>query len=172
LEVLSTIDLSEAQLEYIKNKVKNIHLTVVSSKDAANLPKEVWEKAEVLLTSGRNLPTREQAPALKWIQVSFAGVEHALEYPISSTPGVLLTSASGVRVSQLGEYALMALLALSHKLPKTIQAQREKKWLPNSSDVLIASGTSRKYRRHCWLWLDRPRNSAPALLLWRHRAGC
>jgi phosphoglycerate dehydrogenase-like enzyme len=109
----------------------------VSAKDAANLPKEVWEKAEVLLTSGRNLPTREQAPALKWIQVSFAGVEHALEYPISSAPGVLLTSASGVRVSQLGEYALMALLALSHKLPKTIQAQREKKWLPNSSDVLM-----------------------------------
>ena len=109
----------------------------MSAKEAANLPKEVWEKAEVLLTSGRNLPTREQAPALKWIQVSFAGVEHALEYPISSTPGVLLTSASGVRVSQLGEYALMALLALSHKLPKTIQAQREKKWLPNSSDVLM-----------------------------------
>ncbi len=126
LEVLSTIDLSEAQQEYIKNKVKNIHLTVVNAKDAANMPKENWEKAEVLLTSGRNLPTREQVPALKWIQVSFAGVEHALEYPISSAAGVMLTSASGVRVSQLGEYALMALLALSHKLPKAIQAQREK----------------------------------------------
>ena len=137
VEVLSTIDLSEAQQEYIKNKVKNIHLTVVNAKDAANLPKEIWEKAEVLLTSGRNLPTREQAPALKWIQVSFAGVEHALEYPISSAAGIMLTSASGVRVSQLGEYALMALLALSHKLPKAIQAQHEKKWLPNYGDALM-----------------------------------
>ncbi|MFZ3069844.1 MAG: D-2-hydroxyacid dehydrogenase [Anaerolineaceae bacterium] len=137
LEVLSSILLNEAQQNRIKSLGKEVHLNAVSTKDSMELPREQWEKIEVLLASGQFLPSREQAPALKWIQLSYAGVERAMEHKIVYEPSVITTSSSGVMVSQMGEYALMALLALGHRLPDVIQAQKEKKWLPNSSKSML-----------------------------------
>jgi len=127
LEILSTVPLTEAQQARIKALGKHIHLTVSAGKSFADLPKEAWEKAEVLFADGKQLPAREQVPALKWIQISLAGVDRALKQSLAADPGIVLTSASGVMISQMGEYVLMALLMLGHKLPEAIALQKEHK---------------------------------------------
>ena len=136
LEVLSTINLTEHQIELIKAAHRNIHLVVYSAKDVAEVTPENWQKAEVLLSSGRQLPAPDQVPNLRWIQVTYAGIDPALSAPIVHEPGIQTTSASGVMVSQMGEYVLMALLMLGHKLPETITLQKARKWGSNLSKSL------------------------------------
>jgi len=136
LEIISTVPLTEGQQNRIRGLGKHIRLTVSPGKAPTDLPKDAWEKAEVLFADGKQLPTREQAPALKWVQTALAGVDRALAQPLASDPEIVITSASGVMVSQMGEYVLMALLILGHKLSETIALQKERKWGSNTSRSL------------------------------------
>ena len=136
IEILSTIPLTETQINLIQAVDKNIHLTITVPKDGAPVPAEDWSRSEVLFTNGYHLPTREEAPNLRWIQVSFAGVDPLLDAPIVHEPDVVTTSASGVMISTMGEYVIMALLMLGHKMPEIIALQREHKWGSNQSKSL------------------------------------
>ncbi len=131
VEVLSAINLNEEQIARLKEVSKAISLTVYSSRDFANIPAEVWERTEVLMTSGRNIPQPEQAPNLRWIQLTMAGVEAALKQEIVQKPDLQLSSASGTMVPQMGEYILMAFLALGHRVPEFIQNKGHRKWGSN-----------------------------------------
>ncbi len=136
LEVLSTISLQEKHIKKIRELDSSIHLSSYSGKDVDSIPAEVWEKAEVLLTSGRNLPKMEMIPNLTWVQISFAGVESLLKSDLAHKPGLVLTSASGTMVEMMGEYTLMAMLMLAHKIPEVIQLQRKKEWGNNMNKSL------------------------------------
>ncbi len=136
LEVLSTISLQEKHIKKIRELDSSIHLSSYSGKDVNSIPAEVWEKAEVLLTNGRNLPKLEMIPNLTWVQISFAGVESLLKSDLAHKPGLVLTSASGTMVEMMGEYTLMAMLMLAHKIPEVIQLQRKKEWGNNMSKSL------------------------------------
>ncbi|MFZ3151939.1 MAG: D-2-hydroxyacid dehydrogenase [Anaerolineaceae bacterium] len=137
IEILSAIGLNEVHQNRIKAVDKRIRLSATNTREMLDLPVEEWKKVEVLLASGQVLPTREQAPALNWIQLTYAGVERAMQHPIVFEKEITATSASGVMVSQMGEYVLMALLALAHRLPEAIQFQKEKKWPPNANRTMI-----------------------------------
>ena len=50
---------------------------------------------------------------LNWIQFHWAGIDHAIDAPILQKPELVATHLSGAAASQLAEYALMLLLALS-----------------------------------------------------------
>lgn len=131
LEVLSAVSLSEAQVKLIKAQSPAIHLSVYNDKDATTIPAEIWEKAEVLLTSGRFMPEPAAVPNLRWLQVTFAGVDRVLDCALLHEPRIMTTSGSGAGVSQMGEYVIMALLMLGHKLPEAIAGQKERKWISN-----------------------------------------
>ncbi len=137
IEILSTLTLSDEQHERIRAVDENLRLSMTTTRDMLSLPEPQWEKVEIFLGSGQVLPERSLAPALKWLQLTFAGVEKAMHHPIIQDPGLQVSSASGVMVSQMGEYALMALLALAHRLPETIQLQKEKKWPANANRNLL-----------------------------------
>ncbi len=136
VEVLSTIGLQEKHIKKIREVEPAIRLSAYSSKDADSIPLELWEKAEVLLTSGRNLPKLEMVPNLSWVQSSFAGVESLIKSDLAHKPGLTLTSASGTMVEMMGEYTLMAMLMLAHKIPEVIQLQRKKEWGNNFNKSL------------------------------------
>lgn len=137
IEVTSTISLTESQIAAIKESNENINLTTYSNKMADQIPEEQWEKTEVLLSAGNFLPTREMAPNLKWIQITYAGVDPVLGFSIIYEDGLQLTSSSGVMVSQMGEYVLMALLMLGHKMPAITDAQQKRDWISNKSGMII-----------------------------------
>lgn len=66
-----------------------------------------------------------QAPRLRWIQSTNAGVEDVTPHLPS---GVTLTNASGVHGPKGGEFALTALLMLNHAVPHFVTSQRARRW--------------------------------------------
>ncbi|HSN93485.1 MAG TPA: D-2-hydroxyacid dehydrogenase [Anaerolineaceae bacterium] len=136
LEILATISLQDKHIKRIRNVDPSIHLSSYTGKEADSIPAELWDKAEVLFTSGRNLPKPEQVPNLKWAQNSLAGVETLLRSDLAHKPGLLMTSASGTMVGTMGEFTLMAMLMLAHKMPEIMQLQRKKEWGNNLSKSL------------------------------------
>lgn len=129
IEILSTIALSEDQLKNIQNLDERIKVDVYKYKEMNKISDDVWRKTEILLTYGPNLPDVEKVPNLRWIQSSWAGVEKLLDDPLLNLETVQVTSSSGANVSQMGEYVVMMLLMLGHKMPMMLQAQREKRWI-------------------------------------------
>lgn len=79
-----------------------------------------------------DLPTAglaRRAPALRWIHVIGAGVEHLR--PLDWLPaGVTLTNNRGVHAEKTAESALMALLMLNNRIPAYATDQRAHRWDP------------------------------------------
>ena len=137
IEITSLINLSDAQIAMINDGIENVRISTFPRSTAEQIPAEQWAKTEVLLSAGDYLPTREMAPKLKWIQISFAGVDPILNRAIIHDENIQVTSASGVMVSQMGEYILMALLMLGHKMPAIINAQLKNEWISNKSGMVM-----------------------------------
>lgn len=128
VEILVTLPISEELAEQISQASSRISLTVSPVRDAADLPEEIWQTAEVLYTM-HILPTPEQAPNLRWVQSYLSGVEKLINAPLFAETEAALTTISGANASQVAEHALTMLLALGHHLPKFIDLQRQKQWL-------------------------------------------
>lgn len=72
---------------------------------------------------------RNRAPRLQWIQTTGAGVDHLL--PLDwLPPEIILTNNSGPHGPKCEDFCTMALLALSARLPRLMDQQREKYWNP------------------------------------------
>ena len=85
----------------------------------------------MLFADGKQLP-RTSARA-QMGQTALARVDRALAQ-LGVRPEIVITSASGVMVSQMGG-ALMALLIFGNKLPETIALQKERKWAAMLPDL-------------------------------------
>lgn len=127
IEILVTLPIEESLINTIRGISPRLNVTVLKAKKPEDIPDDVWEKTEVLYTD-TVLPTEKQAPLLRWIQFHWAGVDFITDAPIFHRPGIVVTTLSGAGASQLGEYILMALLALGHKAPAIIENQRASSW--------------------------------------------
>jgi len=68
-----------------------------------------------------------RAPALKWIHLTGAGVEHVM--PLDwLPPTVVLTNNRGVHADKAGEYIAMAVLALNTRLPFYASNKVARRW--------------------------------------------
>lgn len=141
IEVLTTLALSEAQMEQIRNVSKAVHLTAIKLREGEEISAEQWNKTEVLFTGGRRNLISQEIHNLRWVHVAFAGVDAFMNTPLTAQKQVLLTSSSGVMISQMGEYAVMALLMLGHRMPEIIQLQREAKWGQNMTPMELRGST-------------------------------
>ena len=118
---------------------KNAGFEVVSlpGDREARLPAEVVARVEVALFSGDVFPdfSRQffsavrKAPALKWLHVFNAGVDHPI-YTEMLTRGVRLTTSSGTTAEPIAHTAIAALVMLARNFPRWIAAQREHRWNP------------------------------------------
>jgi len=98
-----------------------------------NVPNRAWKNAEILHTFDV-IPTPEQAPNLRWIQLLSAGVDHVKDKPIVQQ-GVTVTSASGIHATPIAEYCIGMMLAHVFQLPLMLKDQGEKRWRENQHDV-------------------------------------
>lgn len=137
VEVLITLQLGDDLVERIREACENVNLTILPVKDAAEVPLEQWEKAEVLFTSSRVLPEPQHVPLLKWIQFNYAGVDRMISKPIIQDSDVIATSSSGVITSQVAEYVMMTLLAFGQQLPKMMALQAKKTWADDAWKTLM-----------------------------------
>jgi len=134
INILAVFNLSEEAREHIREVEEKFNLTTIPTKNPDEIPGEVWDETDILLTRGI-LPTPQQVPNLRWVQFFSAGVDPYLDHQLFTEKGVIATSMSGAIAWQIGEYVLMTLLAFGQKLPKSIRNQRNKHW-PKDSEKL------------------------------------
>jgi|SRR5579859_1832422 len=96
---------------------------------AETIPDDLWQQVEVLYTF-TTLPTPEQTPRLRWVQLHSAGANHMMGHALFQTP-VSITNASGVHAIPIAEYVLAAALAWYHRLPRVLDWQRRGEWPPD-----------------------------------------
>lgn len=127
IEVLVIVPFSDAEIQNLRELSPRLHITVQPAREPKDIPNEIWTRTEVLYTD-RVLPLPEQTPALRWIQLHFAGIDFALDAPILRRPEVIVTTLSGAAAPQMAEFALTMLLALSHRLPEIGASQERAEW--------------------------------------------
>ncbi len=130
IEVLITLPLADELLVRLNGISPRLHFTVIKARKVDDIPPDIWLRTEVLYTH-RILPLPEQVPNLRWLQFHWAGVDHAINAPLLSMPGLVVTTLSGAAALQIAEYAVMMLLALGHRLPELMACQRRSEWPPD-----------------------------------------
>jgi len=85
--------------------------------------------ADILLTFGPMMADHvvAEATGLKWIQALGSGVDGIVDLP-SLRRNVLVTNLHGIQGPPVSEAALMAMLALSRGLPRSVRGQDQRKW--------------------------------------------
>jgi phosphoglycerate dehydrogenase-like enzyme len=85
--------------------------------------------ADVLLTFGTMLKDEvfRDAPKLKWVQALGTGVDGVIDQP-SLRSNVAITNIRGIHGEPVSEAALMAMLALSRRLPESVRYQDKRSW--------------------------------------------
>ena len=85
--------------------------------------------ADILLTFGPMMADHvvQEATNLKWIQALGSGVDGIVDLP-SLRGNVLVTNLHGIQGPPVSEAAMMAMLALSRGLPRTVRSQDQHKW--------------------------------------------
>ena len=139
-----TVPFSEAEIEALREVSPRLRVTIMDAREVREIPNEVWNRSEVMYTD-RVLPTPEQVPALRWIQLHFAGVDFALEQPILHKPEILVTTLSGAAAPQMAEFALGMILALGHRLPEIAASQARAEWPRERWERFRPGRTARKH---------------------------
>ena len=81
-------------------------------------------KAEAIIATRIPVALCEQAPRLRWIQFTSAGVDQ-LWKPFLDSGKITVTSAKGIHGIPLSEFVLGCMLAFAKGLPRLIQQQQE-----------------------------------------------
>lgn len=71
---------------------------------------------------------RRRAPNLRWIQLTSAGVDRAARSGLLHGD-IMLTSASGLHATPIGEYVLCVMLMFCKGAPKFVRAQDRREWV-------------------------------------------
>lgn len=129
IRVVVAMDFSDAVIEQLRSISPRLHI----ERHFPIVPDPVWAEAEVLYTLNR-FPDPTQAPRLRWIQLHFAGVDHALKQPIVQAEDVEVTTASGVHAVHMAEFCLAMMLAFTYKLPLLLQLQAKAEWPKNAGE--------------------------------------
>ena len=123
--VLVTTPFHEAQIDRLRRVSPRLTVTRADPETAD------YATAEILY--GGILPRdRSRAPNLKWVQVHMAGVNGLHEHPLYADAAIALTTASGVHAATVAEYAMTALLALAHRVPRMVEWQGRGVWPPDA----------------------------------------
>jgi phosphoglycerate dehydrogenase-like enzyme len=80
------------------------------------------------------------APNLRWVHSSAAAVEGLLPLKQLAARGIAVTNSRGVQAIPIAEHVMGGLLVLARKYDRTLDAQREHRWIQN--DLI-----------HDWPWL-------------------
>src|SRR3954447_24261570 len=85
--------------------------------------------ADVLVSFGPMLKDEvfQGASKLKWVQALGTGVDGVIDQP-SLSPAVVITNIRGIHGEPVSEAALMAMLALSRRLPDSVRCQDKHSW--------------------------------------------
>lgn len=104
-------------------------LRAVSPEIAVRRPTEGDDYTDVDVLYCMRMPDGvKSAPRLKWIQLHAAGVNGVTEHPVFNPDVMQVTNASGIHATAVAEFAVTAMLALAHRIPRIVQTQARAEW--------------------------------------------
>jgi len=125
IKVFSALRLSDEHLQRLRDVSPALEVSQVTCRTPGEMLPYLVEP-EVLYTYRVDfLP--EQAPNLKWIQLSSAGVDHLLGTPIMQSD-IILTTSSGIHAVPIAEYVFGSMLAFARKFPLALSFQQRAEW--------------------------------------------
>jgi len=86
--------------------------------------------AEVIIARALPANVIKRALKLKWIQMTYAGMERVVQDKELVESPVKLTNASGIQAEAISEYVITLMLCFDKHVPTFAQLKREKKWQP------------------------------------------
>lgn len=128
LSILIAYTLEPHHLAAIRAAAPEAELIVTA--DRADLERrwpEIAERVEVVLGSLPR-PFLLQAPRLRWLQGTGAGVDWLLDHPEIVASDLILTNASGVHAIPISEHIFALMLALVRDLPRCLRDQERRTW--------------------------------------------
>lgn len=114
---------------HLLDKLRSVSRDVVVEQiklDNGRWPADLRTTAEVVYAI-TDVPRPDQAPNLRWVQAHFAGVDHLHDKAIWQSD-ILITSASGVHTTNIGQYVLAQMLAWANRVPRWLQYQHKAEW--------------------------------------------
>ncbi|HEX6551926.1 MAG TPA: D-2-hydroxyacid dehydrogenase [Ktedonobacteraceae bacterium] len=128
---LITVPFEAGWLERLQSLSPDLRIELWTARSGRSVPDDLWREAEILYTSfATPLPSPEQAPRLRWVQLYSAGPDPILNLPLFQTP-VIFTTTSGVHATNIAEYVLMVVLAWFHRFPRMLEWQQRGQWPSN-----------------------------------------
>lgn len=127
VDVLVTVSFSESEIQALSEVSPRLRVHFLPVREVREIPAELLARCEIMYTD-RVLPTPDQVPALRWVQLHFAGADFALEQPIFHKPEIVVTTLSGAAAPQMAEFALTMMLSLGHRLPEIVASQARAEW--------------------------------------------
>ena len=127
IEVLITLPFPDEILGQLRTLSPRIKITHHPANKVEEIPREIWQHTEVLYTDVL-MPGAELVPNLKWVQFHYAGIDFLQGSNLLTQKDLKLTSMSGASAVQEGEYILLMLLALGHKIRALMQNQEKAQW--------------------------------------------
>ena len=120
-----------------KRNSVDIELLVLPPDPEARIAEAAAARAEIAYFSSDIIPLHtkqffsatRKSPALKWMQVFNAGVDHPVFASVLER-GVRLTTSSGTAAEPIAQTAIAGMLILARNFPRWFASQREHRWDP------------------------------------------
>lgn len=111
----------------IKEVLPNADVVLVTVDEARN---ELAD-TEIVITSDPNTIDPKKAPSLRWMHITWAGVDTLSKEMLESS--ILVTNSSGVHPNQISEHVFSFALTLTRKINESIWYQTKGEWNTNFS---------------------------------------
>jgi phosphoglycerate dehydrogenase-like enzyme len=119
-------DVRDVYASRLAQRFPGLHIDVVDH--YAKAP-PFMRDADVLITFGPMMKDEvlHDAGALKWVQALGTGVDGVIDQP-SLRPDVVITNIRGIHGEPVSEAAILAMLALSRRMPDSLRCQDQRSW--------------------------------------------
>lgn len=127
--VLITAPIEEDWLQRLRSLWPDLQFVSRAARRKETVSDELWREADILYMSfATALPTSEQAPRLRWVQLYSAGADAVSLHPLFQGSPVTFTTTSGIHAIPIAEYTFTMVLAWFHKLPNLLDLQKRGQW--------------------------------------------
>lgn len=126
VNVLCTLRFTDAQLNKLRAVSPRLHVEQKTCRNDEAVASALTAETEVLYTFEAAFDPADY-PALRWVQLHSAGVDHVLNTPLMRS-NVILTTVSGIHAPQIAEYVLTSMLAFTHRIPTMLHYQWRAEW--------------------------------------------
>ncbi len=109
------------RLKRVSSEITIEHQSSLSEQDA------LWQEVEVLYGFPWKVPSVEQSPRLRWVQLYSAGADRLIGSTLFQSD-VMITTASGVHAINIAEYVFAMTLAWYRGLPQLFAWKQSKEW--------------------------------------------